>query len=318
MIKIPFNSITFSQEAKEIVSGVNLTFNYDNIKSRLTQVAVVMQKIIGKQTYTSIAEINPENADENLKSALDYLKRAMLNFAFYHHLIFIAVRISNDGVTTKKNDDETTAFKYQTDEIKISLIESAWFWMDQLYAILEENKEAFSAWPESSQYKQLKSLIVTKDDFTYQFGIESTYFFATCAPLIRKSIEEDISPRIAINDLQIVDTDTEQVKILKGEILSMAKKAIVYRTLSLACKLYSFYELPAPLRKAADDEIHKGQSAEEYVQKNVSSMLASSADSALQKLEIKTKILKNKSAAVSSTAYPEYRLDESDKFFFSL
>lgn len=318
MINLPFNPHTFSQEAKDIVSGVNLTFSYDNIKSRLTQVAVVMQKVLGKQTYDQIAEINPEIDDVTLQSAYDCLKRAMLNFAFYHHLIFIAVRISNDGVTTKKNDDETTAFKYQTDELKISLVESAWFWMDQLYQILEENKEVFEAWQDSVQYKQLKSLIVTVDDFAYQFGIDSNYFFATCAPLIRRSIDEDITPRVVIEDLQVDEADADQVRTLKGDILSLIKKAIVFRTLSLACKQYSFHELPAPLRKIADNEMHKGQPAEEYVQKNVASMLANSADSALQKLEAKIKLLKNKSTTSPIAPYPENILDEGDKFFFSL
>lgn len=319
MITIPFQPETFSSEAKELVSGVNLSFQYDNIKSRLTQTAVAMQKALGAETYEEIVSASTaENASDTEKLALDYLKRAMLNFSFYHHLIFIAVRISNDGVTTKKSDDETTAFKYQTDELKISLVESAWFWMDQLYELLNANAEAFTDWQESDQKKQLKALLVEPADFTYTFGIDSFYFFVLCMPLIRKVIEEDITGRIKLSDIAIAAQDSEALKAIKSEINLFVKKAIVYRTLSLACKLYSFYELPSPLRKLADNEIHKGQTSEDYVKNSVAVMLSNNADSMLQKLEAKLQILKNKTTGTVGVPYSEKYLEESDKFFFTL
>ncbi len=317
MIKIPFNPGTFSQEAKDLVSGVNLTFQYDNIKSRLSQTGVAIAKTLGKETYEKLVAINMEDSEEKLL-ALDYLKRAMLNFSFYHHLIFIAVRISNDGVTTKKNDDETTAFKYQTDELKISLVESAWFWMDQLYELLNTHTEVFTEWQESSQKKQLKSLYVTSDDFRYIFGVESTHFFVSSMPLIRKTIDEDIACRADLDEVKILEADTSAVKALKNEISALIKKAIVYRSLSLACKLYSYYELPAPLRRSADDELHKGTSSEEYVKKSVSAMLANNADQILLKLETKLQALKNKNTASSRPIAPEIITDEQDKFCCSI
>ena len=319
MITIPFQPETFSTESKELVSGVNLSYQYDNIKSRLTQTAVAMQKALGLKTYEKIVSfstaVDPSNTE---KLSLDFLKRAMLNFSYYHHLIFIAVRISNDGVTTKKANDETTAFKYQTDELKISLVESAWFWMDQLYELLNTNAEAFTDWQESDQKKQLKALLVEPADFAYTFGIDSFYFFVLCMPLIRKVIEEDITGRVKMSEIAIADTDSEAAKAIKTEIYLLIKKAIVYRTLSLACKLYSFYELPSPLRKSADNEIHKGQTTEDYVKNSLAGMLSNNADSMLQKLEAKLQILKNKTTGTVGVPYSEKYLKESDKFFFTL
>ena len=317
MITIPFQPETFSTESKELVSGVNLSYQYDNIKSRLIQTAVVLQKALGKETYEKIVSAGID-ASETEKLALDYLKRAMLNFSFYHHLIFIAVRISNDGVTTKKSDDETTAFKYQTDELKISLVESAWFWMDQLFELLNVTTEVFTDWQDSDQKKQLKALLVEPADFTYTFGIDSFYFFVLCMPLIRKVIDEDITGRIKMSDIAITDEDSEVLKTIKSELNLLVKKAIVYRSLSLACKLYSFYELPSPLRKMADTEIHKGQTSEEYVKNSVAAMLSNNADSMQQKLEAKYQILKNKTTGTESVPYSEKYLEESDKFYFSL
>lgn len=318
MIKIPFNPVTFSTESKELVSGVNLSYMYDNIKSRLAQTAVTMQKALGVKTYDLIVSFNKtEDPTEIEASALDFLKRAMLNLSFYHHLIFIAVRISNDGVTIKKANDETTAFKYQTDELKISLVESAWFWMDQLYELLNTETEIFADWQTSEQKKQLDALYVKPDDFTYIFGIDSFYFYVLCMPLIRKAIDEDVTGRIILTDLTVADTDSETIKALKAEITLLLKKVVVYRSLSLACKLYSFYELPSPLRKLADNEMHKGQTSEEYVKNSVAVMLSNNADTALRSIEAKAQILKNKNSGTTNMPYPEKPLTENDKFFFT-
>ena len=81
MIKMPFNPVSFSQEAKELVSGVNLTFQYDNIKSRLSQTAVALQKALGKETYDALVDYGAtSSSSDKQKLAVDYLKRAMLNF----------------------------------------------------------------------------------------------------------------------------------------------------------------------------------------------------------------------------------------------
>lgn len=317
MIKLPFDPETFSLEAKGLVSGVNLSYMYENISSRLTQTAVSLQKTLGKETYEKIVSVDSANASTQEQLALDFLKRAMLNFSFYHHLIFIAVRISNDGVTTKKNDDETTAFKYQTDELKISLVESAWFWMDQLYELLNLETETFADWKDSEQKKQLDALFVKPEDFTYIFGIDSFYFFVLCMPLIRKVIDEDVTCRIKLSDITVSETDPDTTKVIKAEINLLIKKAIVFRSLSLACKLFSFYELPSPLRKLADNEIHKGQTSEEYVKNSVSVMLSNNADTALQKIEAKAQVLKNKNSGTSNISYPEKSLTENDKYFFT-
>lgn len=319
MIKIPFNATSFSQDAKELVSGVNLSYQFDNIKSRLTQTAVSLQKTLGKETYEKIVSFDTPAINDSAKStAVDYLKRAMLNFSFYNHLIFIAVRISNDGITTKKNDDETTAYKYQTDELKISLVESAWFWMDQLYELMESEKESFPEWQESAQKKQLEELYIKPTDLAYIFGIDSVHFFVTCMPLMRKVIEEEILSRTSFEEIEAKETDASPLKELKIEIRSLIKKTIVYRSLSLACKLYSFYELPAPIRKNADNEQHKGVSQQDYVKNSVSELLSKQAEAALRNLEGKITALQNRGSTTATKTYPENKLEESDNFFFTL
>ena len=62
-------------------------------------------------------------------------------------------RVSNDGVTIKKNDDETTAYKYQVDELNNKLITTAWFWMNLLIQYLNDHLADFPEWADSDQKK---------------------------------------------------------------------------------------------------------------------------------------------------------------------
>lgn len=317
MIKIPFKQSSFSIEAKERLSGINATFEFDNIQSSLVKSAKDVQKIIGAAVYSKIAD-SYDNADssEPIKQALDCLQRAILHFAFYKHLIFLAVRIGNDGVTTKKNNDETTAYKYQTDEIKISLIETAWFWMDNLIEIIASATNDFPTWSESEEKKRISDVIITSSDFAFIYGIDSMYFFMKCTPLARKVIDEDISPRVKISNLTINENDASDIIKIKQEAMILLKKAIVYKTLSLACKIFSYYELPSPLRATIDNEYSSGSSSsgEEYLRTRVAGIIESQANDMFLKIEAASQRLNNKSRNTSTLPYPERTYCEEDNF----
>ena len=104
------------------------------------------------------------------------------------------------------------------------MVESAWFWMDQLYELMDSNSVVFPEWSSSSQRKKLEDLFVKSSDFAYIFGIDSVHFFVTCMPLIRKVMEEEITPRISLEEIKTTDTDSVKLKALKSEIASLIKK----------------------------------------------------------------------------------------------
>lgn len=317
MIKIPFKQSTFSIEAKERLSGINATFEFDNIQSSLVRSAKDVQKIIGPEAYSKIADsYDDENISKPIKESLDYLQRAILHFAFFKHLIFLAVRIGNDGVTTKKNNDETTAYKYQTDEIKVSLIETAWFWMDNLIDTIESASDDFPSWNASEEKKRISDVIIASSDFAFIYGIDSMYFFMKCAPLARKVVDEDITPRVKISNLAIHESDSPEVLKIKSETMLLLKKAIVYKTLSLACRIFSYYELPSPLRATIDNEYSSGSSSsgEEYIRTKVAGIIESQASEIFLKIEAAAQRLNNKVRNTSTLPYPERTYSEEDNF----
>lgn len=120
-MKLPFEPATFVKDMKPRISGVNLTLDYYNIESSLYKVSVTCSYILRATLYEKLCDGTASDNTGYQETAKDYLQRALLHFGFYEHLIFLITRIGNDGVTVKKNTDETTLYKYQEDDLKNNL-----------------------------------------------------------------------------------------------------------------------------------------------------------------------------------------------------
>ena len=74
MIKIPFDRDTFAEQAKQRISGINVTLNYDNIESGLIKSGVEIQKVIGENKSNQRShhvEQRHEPPDEPLWNHID-------------------------------------------------------------------------------------------------------------------------------------------------------------------------------------------------------------------------------------------------------
>ena len=154
---IPFNHQTFQQVMKPMVSMAHLSLEYENIESSIVKVCAELSDKLSDAAYEQIVEaINIESGelsdtDRTQLSALDYLQRAILHFALYHHVIYTIANITNDGITVTKSDDKTTIYKYQQDQLEEQLLADAWFWLNRLIRLLNTNPDIFTAWAESDE-----------------------------------------------------------------------------------------------------------------------------------------------------------------------
>lgn len=252
MIQIPFTREIFSEEAKCRLSGINVNLEYDNLESALFQAGMRMAEIIGEATYQTILSSSQEilksypakgEIPELNSRAVDYLQRIILHQAIYSNLIFLIVRIGNDGITTKKNNDETTIFKYQQDELSNTLINTAWFWTGKLIELLNANAQAFPDWAESTQKQEMDTLPVGTSDFRRWAGIDNLYFLMRTRWIIREVWRDRIEPRIK----------TPVPENLKDKI----SRAVVYSVMQLACERLAYSDLPEAIRKDIDNEQSK-------------------------------------------------------------
>jgi len=324
MIKIPFSRNNFSDEFKGRLSGMNATLKYENVESDLAKVAVDMQNVLGNTTYKKIIKYytTPNTEMKGSADAVDALQRAMLHFAIYHGIIFLTLQIGNDGITTKKTETETTAYKYQTDELKETLIKTAWFWMSVLYGILNEHPEAFSDWEDSGQNKSLKELPVGPADFEYWYGVKDNYFLIKVAPLIRRVYNDEIMPRMqeGVNN-PVADEDPARAK-LRADVDRDMRRAVVYKVMALACKTFAYFELPEPVRSDISNEVTASVlnrlNAERYIRDTVSKNIDAVAARYLVALEMSVALLNKNLNSTTGAAkvLKSVHQTEADKYVF--
>jgi hypothetical protein len=308
MILIPFNRENFAREMKPLISGMNLSLEYDNIESSLSKVAVEITNTIPLALYNRLCIKFAEAAGEPDKTAINYLQRAILHFAIYEHLIFIITRVSNDGVTVKKNDDETTAYKYQTDELNNKLITTGWFWMNQLIQFLNQNEADFPEWENSEQKKESDSLPVGLSDFNKWVGVSNTggeYFMMCAGWLIREVWLDCVHSRYA--------------EPVKTEAIA---RAVCYEVMGRACQLLAYSCLPEPIRVDIDNEMgknHRAQ-ADKFIRDHVAGKFLSKAQTYWNSVDMELKqaeMAAQRKTAASRPIIGERNISENDKFCFS-
>jgi len=307
MIRIPFRRDRFATEMKPKISGANLSLEYDNIESSLMKVGADVSRILPPPLIDRLvnhyaAAGPPAEPDA---TAIDYLQRAILHFAVYQHTIFLITRVSNDGITIKKTDDETTAYKYQVDELNNKLITTAWFWMNLLIQYLNEHLADFPEWDGSDQKKALDELPVDLADFNRWVGVQlagGEYFMMCAGWIIREVWIDCVRSRFP----DPVKTDP-------------VARAVCYEVMGRATQRLAYSALPEPIRIDIDNELgknHRAQ-ADRYIKEYVANHFIQKAATCWNAVDLQikqTEIAALRATAASQPIPGQRHFDQSDKF----
>ncbi|MDR0829739.1 MAG: hypothetical protein LBN95_06475 [Prevotellaceae bacterium] len=304
MLKIPFkNDNTFATEMKPKISGTNLNLEFQNIESSLYKIAADIPNTISQDVYNMlISKFETPTTKKIYQTAIDYLQRAMLHFAIYEHTIFLIAQISNDGIVVKKNENETTIFKYQQDELNNKLITTGWFWINQLIKLMNKNVNFFKCWTHSEQGKSTKDLPIDINDFKKWLGISDEYFMINIAWLIKEVWLDCVKSRLA--------TPTKTDKIAR---------AVCYEVTGRACQVLAYQILPEPLRRDIDNEMGKNErtKAAAEIRERISERFLQKASVYWQDLDLdikKAEIAANRKNAASQPILGQRYYNENDKF----
>lgn len=308
MIKLPFNTVNFASEMKPKISGMNLSLDYHNIESSLFKVAANMPGLISEELYNRLADAYPATDNVDEKTAIDYLQRAMLHFAVYEHMIYIILNIGNDGITTKKTDTETTAYKYQTDELNNNLLTTAFFWMNMLISFLNKKDDVFEEWKNSDQKKAYDNLPVRLTDFNKWVGVEMSggeYFILSAGWIIKE-----------------VWTDCVLSRMKEPAINDVISRAVCYEVMGRACERLAYSALPSPIRRDIDNEMSKNHraQADHDIRKYISVKFLKQAETYWNAVDLtikKAQIAEQKKTVSSNPIIGSKDITETDKFYFS-
>ena len=298
----PFTSDNFQEEMKPKLSMAFKALEYENIESSIQKACVEMSDKLGSDTYEAIcAKPEEEEAtDSGVKiEAIDYLQRAILHFALYHHIIYLIANVSNDGVTVTKSDDKTTIYKYQQDQLEENLIADAWFWLNRLIKLLNDNPEEFPSWKDSDAHKQMDDLPVSLSDFERYTGVSDPTFLLYAGWIVREVYRECIKSRTK-------DASLSEVQ----------KQAVCYDVMARACRRLAFHALPSPIRIDINNEMGKNHAAQAdtTIREKVAGVFAEKAAAYWKAVDAELEIKKEEQTATYKSTR---QVSERDKFAVS-
>lgn len=298
----PFNSENFQEEMKPKLSMAFKALEYENIESSIQKACVEMSDKLGSDTYEAICakQEEEEATDSGVKAeALDYLQRAILHFALYHHIIYLIANVSNDGVTVTKSDDKTTIYKYQQDQLEENLIADAWFWLNRLIKLLNDNPEEFPSWKDSEAHKHMEGLPVSLSDFERYTGVSDPTFLLYAGWIVREVYRECIMSRTK-----------------EASLSEVQKQAVCYDVMARACRRLAFHALPSPIRIDINNEMGKNHAAQAdtTIREKVAGVFAEKAAAYWKAVDAELEIKKEEQTATYKSTR---QVSERDKFAVS-
>lgn len=335
----PFTSDNFQEEMKPKLSMAFKALEYENIESSIQKACIELSDKLGIDTYEAICAkpeeqvtdpeeqdpqeqtVEPEQTEEPVADpeepaqdeepeptpdpevkaeALDYLQRTILHFALYHHIIYLIANVNNDGVTVTKSDDKTTIYKYQQDQLEENLIGDAWFWLNRLIKLLNDNPDTFPDWAGSDERKQIEDLPVSISDFERYVGVSDPTFLLYAGWIVREVYGECIKSR------QTADASLSEVQ----------KKAVCYDVMARACRRLAFHALPSPIRIDINNEMGKNHAAQAdtTIREKVAGVFAEKAAAYWKAVDAE---LQTKQEQNTATYQSARRISERDKFAVS-
>ena len=298
----PFNSENFQEEMKPKLSMAFKALEYENIESSIQKACVEMSDKLGSETYEAICakQEEKEATDSGVKAeAFDYLQRAILHFALYHHIIYLIANVSNDGVTVTKSDDKTTIYKYQQDQLEENLIADAWFWLNRLIKLLNDNPEEFPSWKDSEAHKQMEDLPVSLSDFERYTGVSDPTFLLYAGWIVREVYRECIKSRTK-----------------EASLSEVQKQAVCYDVMARACRRLAFHALPSPIRIDINNEMGKNHAAQAdtTIREKVAGVFAEKAAAYWKAVDAELEMKKEEQTATYKSTR---QVSERDKFAVS-
>jgi hypothetical protein len=275
--KYPF--IT-GEELKRVVSQIDISFDNENITGSFRLAKDEIIDIVSKAVWDRMmAHYNSGDYTEGGATfddkLVDAIKPAFGNFGIYHHFIWLQLRISNNAVTVTKSENETAAYKYQTDEAKDKLLQTAWVEINTLIDLLGD--EAPTEWLDSEQFEEMQNLIIKNYkafDKIYKIDKNAAFFIKT-RHIQQRIIDDEVTPRIGDYD------DVSDPKLDKA-----IKRALAYKVMSDSCIEFDYYFLPAPIRRTIDNEMVKKKSNDAlFAKEKLSGYLLQAANRYFQEVD---------------------------------
>lgn len=287
-----------SEELKLVVSGMDIGFSRTNLTTGEKRAAGYLRDIITPEMYDKALEhyhsanykkqTEPETALDDLVTHVQFV---MGNLTMFFHFIWLQLRIGNDTISL--TDKDNVPYKYQTDEARNQLFETAAEGINELvdYLVKQAVKDPpdtdFNPWKNSSQYAAFKNqLFKSYREFDEYFGIDrSAAFFIKARTLINEVIADRIEPRVGKIE-KVLKPEEEGVEP-DAKLIAKIKRAAAYCIIAEACTRFDYFWLPASIRGQIDNEYAKKNSThQDFVRDKLTALYQNNANGYLADIDM--------------------------------
>lgn len=231
--------------------------------------------LVGKETWDLLKayyDVPPGEADQDKEEAIEFIRAALANLTMFEHFIFVDI---------KNKADNASLYRYQYDEVTERYVQNTWAALNDLLVLLDSKTDKFTEYAISPTYVDRQDLIVSDArEFHKIYGIDnSAYFFSKLTPMIREVVDDEINPRIGKWD-DIKDNP---------QLALMVKRALVYKTMSLAFDRFDFRSLPRTIRtQLANESVKTSRTAysEDNARRKLSVLMGDKAQGYFDDIEL--------------------------------
>lgn len=355
---------TTGNELKSYISGIDAAIDLQNIKSGLAQAAVDVKDIVSPEVYQlyiayqdmtqgQIDALTPE-----YKTLLDeltaFIRVPLAALAMYHHFVWLTIRVTNSGVVTTKSNNETAAYKYQTDEAKSALLQRAYAGFSDAIDFLTQkatpctdftantkyaadacvrhlfkfykanagftSAETFNA----SDWTEVPASAVFFNEWTFsdQKRESQELIFVNYREFdkyygIDRSAAFYIKARHIIRRLALQHLTPRFGSLVPAEYIDEAKFFVAFRTMAEAILYLDVNLLPESLRGPINNEMNKKGGDVQFIRENLRNRLITDAGDYLKSIDLRRASAEQ---AVDDTTNPADKFQviaDTDKKFYS-
>lgn len=229
----------FNEHAEELKKylPVNINLRFETVASPLALCEeTYLRPLLGKSLFNRMVtyvDDNPTLAGEDPDGTLiDKARFALIRLSIWKDYDIIAANISDTGVSAEV-DKENRLFRYQEENLKRTLKEEGFNYLDSILEFLEENSQDFPEF-DQSQYKlsNVQSLIRNTAQFQECYNIDnSRLVFLKMRDYIRDVELIELQHRIGADFFnELLSADESDIKY--GTILPAIRHYIVYAALA--------------------------------------------------------------------------------------
>ena len=294
---------TLAEEFKQYLP-VNINLRYETLASHIALCEeTYIRPLLGKPLFLRMADFvsdYPDLPDGKPCSELVHKTRfALIRLAIWKGYDIIAANISDTGVSAEV-DKENRLFRYQEENIKRTLKDEGFNYLDSILEFLEENSQDFPEF-DYSQYKlsNVQSLIRNTAQFQECYNIDnSRLVFLKMRDYIRDVELIELQHRIGLDFFnELLTADESDIKY--GTILPAIRRYVVYS--AVAEGIGELHKLPTEKGLLFETTTMDGVQETPVYRAQIAETRARCAQRAEQYLATALNILKR-----SPSDYPEY------------